>query len=56
MSESKVCTKCGEEKPLSEFYKSNRNLDGRMSWCKILLFGSQSEGVFEKYGERATEK
>lgn len=31
---TKVCTKCGEEKPLSEFYKSKREKDGYNYWCK----------------------
>ncbi len=30
----KICTKCREEKPLSEFYASARHRDGRQSWCK----------------------
>jgi len=31
----KVCTKCGEEKPLSEFCKDKRHKDGYGSHCKI---------------------
>jgi len=30
----KVCTKCGVEKPRSEFYKSSRNKSGIISQCK----------------------
>lgn len=29
----KRCTKCGEEKPLSEFEKEKRKKDGMSSWC-----------------------
>lgn len=32
--ESKRCTKCGEEKPLSEFYRNKTKKDGRNSFCK----------------------
>lgn len=30
----KRCTKCGEEKPLAEYYKDKRRSDGRYSHCK----------------------
>ncbi|MGM9821484.1 MAG: hypothetical protein ACI30D_02665 [Muribaculaceae bacterium] len=31
---TKVCTKCGIEKPASEFYKSNIKKYGLQDWCK----------------------
>lgn len=31
---TKVCTKCGKEKSLDEFYADKRNTDGKTSWCK----------------------
>ena len=31
----KKCSKCGEEKPLEEFYKDKIKKDGRSSYCKI---------------------
>jgi len=31
----KKCTKCGEQKPLSEFYKTKLKKDGFQSCCKI---------------------
>lgn len=34
MSEVKRCTKCGEEKPLNEFYREARSKDGHKAWCK----------------------
>jgi|19_taG_2_1085344.scaffolds.fasta_scaffold31053_1 hypothetical protein len=34
MESSKKCTKCGEVKPLEEFYKSKRSKGGRVSACK----------------------
>lgn len=33
--ETKLCTKCGEEKPLEEFYKDKTKKYGRSSYCKI---------------------
>ena len=32
--ETKVCTKCGEEKSLDDFYRNKNTKDGRMSECK----------------------
>lgn len=32
--ESKVCTKCGEEKSLCEFYRHNKSKDGYKNHCK----------------------
>lgn len=31
---SKVCTKCGSEKPLADFYSDKRAKDGKQSQCK----------------------
>ena len=31
---TKRCSKCGEIKPLSEFYRLGRSPDGRQRWCK----------------------
>jgi len=33
-SETKRCTKCGETKPVSEFWKSKQAKDGLQCWCK----------------------
>lgn len=30
----KICTQCDVSKPLDDYYKDKRNLDGRMSWCR----------------------
>lgn len=32
--ENKTCSRCGEAKPLSEFYKKSRNKDGLSAHCK----------------------
>ena len=31
----KVCTKCGEKKALTEFYRNTRSNDGRMTICIV---------------------
>ena len=33
--ETKVCSKCGKEKGLGEFYSDKRARDGKMSTCKV---------------------
>jgi hypothetical protein len=35
MDNTKTCKKCGEEKPLSEFYKHKAMKDGRLKECKV---------------------
>ena len=35
MSETKRCTVCGEEKPLSAFYRNRASRDGRQSHCRV---------------------
>lgn len=37
--ETKVCSKCGEEKPLKMFYKQARSKDGYRGVCKNVLMG-----------------
>lgn len=36
----KVCTKCGDTKPLEDFVKNKRRSDGRHSWCRICHRGA----------------
>ena len=33
-TDTKLCSHCGIEKPLDEFYKHKRGVKGRKSWCK----------------------
>lgn len=33
MPEAKSCSKCGEVKPLDEFYRASSSPDGRQRWC-----------------------
>lgn len=35
--ESKVCTKCGEEKAFREFYKNSKSKDGHKNHCKSCI-------------------
>jgi hypothetical protein len=37
----KTCTRCGEEKPRSEFYKNDRYKDGLFSYCKLCQRAAQ---------------
>lgn len=32
---TKACTKCGQTKPLSEFFANPSTKDGRASWCRV---------------------
>ena len=34
MSETKICSKCGKELPIDNFYKCNKAKDGLYYWCK----------------------
>ena len=38
MVETKVCTKCGAEKPVSEFYRDKHNRDGFRNRCKPCVY------------------
>lgn len=37
IGQDKICTKCGDPKDLSDFYKEPRNQNGRYSWCKLCV-------------------
>lgn len=41
----KTCTKCGIEKPLSEFHNSARAKDGKFSACKACRNGASREAA-----------
>ena len=40
---TKVCTKCGTEKPISDYHKSTRSKDGHLSVCKECTNKKQRE-------------
>ena len=48
---TKVCSKCGRELPLSEFYKKLDSKDGLQSRCKECAIKSSSE-----YAKKSREK
>ena len=48
----KRCTKCGETKPLDEFYLSKRMKDGHGCWCKKCL-REWYKGDLEKHREQS---
>ena len=35
MIKMKICSKCGESRPMSEFYHDKNKKDGHQPWCKI---------------------
>ena len=43
MKETKTCTKCGRELPVSEYYKSKRTGDGLHAWCKKCVCKSSND-------------
>jgi len=50
----KKCSKCGIEKPLTEFYKDNRNKDGHRGHCKSCVKKYRAENP-EKFAKRDAE-
>lgn len=46
----KVCNKCKENKPLSDFFPSKSNRDGSMAYCKV-CHGLQNKKNRNKYKE-----
>lgn len=40
---TKVCSKCGENKPLSEYYKAKTNKDGLETYCKACKAAQRRE-------------
>lgn len=55
LSVGKACSKCGEVKPLEEFYRDSRKRDGRQSACRACsLVASASWKARNKERRRAT--
>lgn len=47
--ETKKCSKCGIEKPLSEFYNNSETKSGKSSQCKKCHKESCKKNYYEKY-------
>lgn len=60
--QTKVCTRCKRELPLSEFYKDKHTKDGYLCWCKACSKEYQkaryngSEEVRKKYAKYSRER
>jgi hypothetical protein len=57
--QTKICTKCGEEKELGEFHKNKSNKDGLSCGCKLckrLCKRSLSNQYYAKHKESITER
>jgi len=50
----KTCTKCGQDKPLSEFYGHPTARDGLGSWCRACRNAHQREYYRTHKGKKAT--
>ena len=48
MEESKACTKCGQIKPYSDFYKAKKYKTGLQSACKVCSYESVKASVAKK--------
>ena len=53
---TKVCTKCGKELPLSEFYSHPPTKDGLMNSCKSCHYIRTRKNIEKKRAEAATDK
>jgi hypothetical protein len=51
MTIMKACSKCKEEKPVSEFHRQARSVDGRHPYCKPCKAGYASERHWRKRDE-----
>lgn len=56
MEETKTCTKCGLEKPLTEFNFRDKHKGTYRSWCKECLHKRKSELYKLKYKHRYKDK
>lgn len=52
--ETKVCSKCGREFPITEFTLDKRNKDGHVGRCKDCVNAYQREGYARRKGKQIT--
>lgn len=50
---SKCCTRCKEEKPLADYHRNKRRIDGYMSLCKMCM---KTQRKLEYTGLKAEQK
>lgn len=53
---TKICKRCGIEKPVSEFHKTSRNKDGLNDWCKDCACEYQRIQFAKKQAKKRLEK
>jgi hypothetical protein len=54
---TKQCSKCKREKPVSEFHNTKRSKDGKASWCKVCMairYLENKDKVAQKNKENST--
>lgn len=56
IAQAAVCTKCGVEQPLTDFYRQTGKPNGRHSWCKHCFRAKQSEYRSTEAGKRSAER
>lgn len=56
MEETKICTECGEEKPLTEFNFRDKRKGTYRAQCKNCLHKRKNELYQTRYRERYKEK
>ena len=54
--EIKTCSKCGETKPLTDFYKDKNASDGHQSWCKRCVCVDNAQRARKAKAEKRTAK
>lgn len=53
---TKICVRCGEEKPISEFHQNTRSKDGLHSYCKICNKSKAAAYLKTPKGKEALQK
>ena len=52
----KRCSKCGETRPISDFYKDKKATDGHQSWCKLCISRKSAERARKALAEKRAQK
>lgn len=59
---TKICTKCNNEKPLSDFHNDKYTKDGKTAWCKkcrnehLKKYNENNKDKFKRYDKKYYEK